>query len=109
LLHCPLSTPCAAFSSFHLPASEPLGWQRISKATRRGTNLPGKAGDVPRWGERAGMIQAVSMPCGKGTEGRRLLVVAAAGFVVGPLQSVPLWMLDHLPYYKNRHSSSKAE
>ena len=99
MLHYPLSTLCASFSSFHLPASEALGRQSISKAAGSGTNLPGKEGDVPRWGERAGMIgQAVSMPFGKGTEGRRLLVAAAGGFVVGPLQSGSLGILEHLPH-----------
>lgn len=34
----------------------------------------------------------------KGTERRWLLVAAAGGFVVGPLQSVPLGISEHLPY-----------
>lgn len=108
LLHCPLSIPCAAFSSFHLPASQSLGWQSISKATGRGTNLHGKEGDVPRWGERVGMTgQAVLVPCGKGTEGRKSLVAVSGGCVVGPLQAFGFWSISHID--ENRHRSSKAE
>lgn len=36
--------------------------------------------------------------CGKGTEGRRLSVAAAGGFVVGPLKSVHFGISEHVPH-----------